>query len=571
MNVFSRDAERVLAALGRSLAVIEFSPTGQILEANKNFCAALGYERSEIVGQHHKMFVDPTEVNSGDYRAFWQKLGSGEFFSGEFKRVAKGGRAIWIQATYNPVVDGKGRVIKIVKFASDITEAKRQSVDDAGKLEALSRSQAVIEFTPEGQILVANENFLKTLGYRADEIVGQHHRMFVDPAYASSPEYAAFWRSLKAGEFQSADFKRFGKGGKEVWIQASYNPIRNDAGEVVKVVKFATDLSDRMTALETLGAALEGLARGDVAQRIDMVFVPSLEGIRGSFNAALDQLQEVMSAIGQSAGNIHASAEQVSGAADDLSRRTAEQAAALEETSAALSGVNDTAKSSSRLAKDAGLLASNAKKDGDASSAVVQEAVSAMAQIETSSAEIGKIISVIDEIAFQTNLLALNAGVEAARAGEAGRGFAVVAQEVRGLAQRSAEAAKQIKDLITTSSRQVATGVDLVGKTGTVLSEMVQKVVEIDTHVHTIADGSSMQSVALSEINTAVGTLDRGTQQNAAMVEETTAASRELAGEAERLHQLLARFKLSKSASSHSRSAVHELQARVQSKVARFG
>lgn len=566
MGIIVSDADRVLAALGRSLAVIEFSPTGEILKANSNFCSTLGYEANEILGKHHRIFVHPAHAASASYKAFWDKLGAGAFIADEFKRVGKGGREIWIQATYNPVVNARGRVLKVVKFASDITSAKRKAVEDAEKLSALSRSQAIIEFKPSGEILDANENFLSTLGYRLDEIAGRHHSMFVDPTYASSPDYANFWAGLRRGEYRSADFKRFGKGGREIWIQASYNPIRDENGDVVKVVKFATDLTDRMSALETIGLALGCLADGDLGQHLDQPFVPSLEGIRHSFNASLIPLREAMMAILQSSEVIHTGTEQIGAATDDLARRTEQQAAAIEETTAALGEISNTVKLLSTNAGDAGVLVSDTNVSAKNSGCVVRDAVAAMAEIEHSSAQIVKIISVIDEISFQTNLLALNAGIEAARAGEAGRGFAVVAQEVRGLAQRSAEAAKEIHELIENSRRQVGVGVDLVRQTGTSLNEMISRISTIDTNVASIADGSRSQAAALSEISTAMNTLDQGTQQNAAMVEQSSAASNELATEAGRLRKHLSRFKLSSDRSfarEEAQPTVHRLHSRL--------
>lgn len=195
-------SDALLAALNKSLAIIEFDPTGNILTANENFLAAMGYEAHELAGQHHRMFVDPAHANSSDYVAFWQKLGRGEFDTAEYKRIGKGGREVWIQATYNPVLSASGKVIKVVKFATDTTTAKLKAAEDAGKLAAISRAQAVIEFTVDGEILTANQNFLSTLGYELAEIAGRHHRMFVESTYAQSADYAEFWKRLRSGEFR---------------------------------------------------------------------------------------------------------------------------------------------------------------------------------------------------------------------------------------------------------------------------------------------------------------------------------------------------------------------------------
>lgn len=235
-------------AINRSQAVIEFSPAGVILNANQNFLNAVGYELSEIVGQHHSMFVDSVERTTLTYADFWRRLAAGEFQSAEYKRFGKGGKEIWIQATYNPVLDRTGTVLKIVKFATDITASKLQSLDQASQIAAISKSQAVIEFDMNGVVLDANENFLAAMGYSLEEIKGQHHRMFVPAEDRDSLDYQDFWAALRTGEYRSAEFKRVGKGGKEVWIQASYNPILDFNGRPYKVVKYAVDVTQQVSA-----------------------------------------------------------------------------------------------------------------------------------------------------------------------------------------------------------------------------------------------------------------------------------------------------------------------------------
>jgi methyl-accepting chemotaxis protein len=538
------DAATVLAAIDKSLAIIEFDLTGKVLSANANFCAALGYAPEEIVGKHHSMFVDPQYAASHEYREFWEKLGRGEFDAREYKRFGKGGKEIWIQASYNPIVAKNGKPYKVVKFASDITEAKLKAADDEGKIAAISRAQAMIEFDTKGNILNANDNFCGALGYDLSEIKGKHHSMFVDPSYARSEEYRAFWDKLRSGEFESAEFQRFGKGGKEVWIQASYNPIFDMNGKVMKVVKFATDITERVRAVEEIGAGLKRLADGDLEQTIDKPFIPSLDSLRIDFNHSVEQLRDALQQVGNNAGAIDSGAAEIRSAADDLSQRTEKQAASVEETAAAVEQVTASVKETSASADEAGSLVAKTRTSAERSGEVVREAVSAMGEIEDSSKKIGNIIGMIDEIAFQTNLLALNAGVEAARAGEAGKGFAVVAQEVRELAQRSANAAKEIKTLIDASAQQVKTGSNLVGETGKTLEAIVTEVQQVSTHVTSIVEAVKEQSLSLQGINEAISEIDKGTQQNAAMVEESTAASHSLAKEAGSLNELLQRFKL---------------------------
>ena len=539
-----RDSEALIKALDRSLAFIEFDPEGTILTANANFCATIGYDVSEIVGRHHSMFVEPAYARTDEYRAFWMKLGRGEFDAREYKRIGKGGREVWIQASYNPVCDARGKVTKVVKVASDITREKLRNAEYEGKVAATSRVQAVIEFTPAGEIITANDLFLNTLGYTLAEIQGRHHRMFVSPDYARSAAYSEFWSRLNRGEAIAEDFHRLGKGGRDVWIQASYNPILDAEGHVVKVVKLATDATGRVRAVEALGKGLAELAANNLTHRMEDALDPTYEKLRVDYNAAVTQLCELVGGIISNTQAIRSGSGEVAQAADDLSRRTEQQAASLEETAAALDQVTATVRKTAEGAVHAREAVTRARADAERSGGVVREAVVAMGEIEASSRRITDIIGVIDEIAFQTNLLALNAGVEAARAGDAGRGFAVVASEVRALAQRSAEAAKEIKGIIAASARQVETGVKLVGETGEALGRIVGQVAEVTSVVSEIAASAQEQASGLAEVNTAVNSMDQATQQNAAMVEESTAASQSLAQEADGLAALASRFRV---------------------------
>lgn len=543
------DAQATLEALHRSQAFIEFKLDGTILRANENFCRALGYDLDEIVGKHHSMFVEPGYAASQEYRDFWKRLSNGEFDQRQYKRIGKGGKEVWIEASYNPVLRN-GKPYKVVKTATDITAAKLKASEDEGKIAAVSRAQAVIEFTPEGDIITANQNFLDTLGYQLTDVRSKHHSMFCDPDYARSEDYRSFWSRLRAGDFVSDEFMRIGRNGRRVFIQASYNPIFDLNGKVVKVVKFATDVSDRVRCVEELASGLQSLADGDLTKTLDKPFIPALEKLRGDFNTTCGKLHETMKALAENAQTIAAGSTEMQSAANDLSKRTEQQAASVEETAAALDQITQTVADSSRRADEAGLLVENARQSADASAKIVREAISAMSAIEGSSREISNIIGVIDDIAFQTNLLALNAGVEAARAGDAGKGFAVVAQEVRELAQRSAAAAKEIKTLINTSGDQVRSGVGLVGETGLALEKISGQVTEISVHVRAIVEGAREQAIGLREINTAVNTMDQGTQQNAAMVEEQTATGHSLAMEAEALFSLVRQFKLLSSSAS---------------------
>ncbi|MNS46888.1 Methyl-accepting chemotaxis protein I [compost metagenome] len=437
-------------------------------------------------------------------------------------------------------------------------EQKLNDLDS--KMAAIGRSQALIEFDLDGVILDANDNLLKTMGYGLDEIRGQHHRTFMDPAEAASPAYVAFWRDLNAGRFVATKFRRLAKGGREVWLQASYNPVMGPDGRPVKVMKLAVDITEaeqeaarreaeRLSAeaaqtalVEVLADSLSKLSAGDLTTRI----VQDMDGAHGrvkdDFNSAVESLRQTLGQVLHSVAGLRGGSDEISSASDDLSRRTEQQAASLEETAAALDEITATVKRSAEGARQAAAVAGEARGQADRSGEVVREAVAAMDGIRQSSNQISDIIGVIDEIAFQTNLLALNAGVEAARAGESGRGFAVVASEVRALAQRSAEAAKQIKTLISASAAEVAQGVKLVGEAGASLDAIAGKVGEMDALVAEIAASAQEQSSGLSQVNQAVNQMDQVTQQNAAMVEQTTAAAANLKTEAEGLAGLVGRF-----------------------------
>jgi methyl-accepting chemotaxis protein len=481
------DLRGQVQAIGRSQAVIEFALDGTIQRANENFLKAVGYSLEEIRGQHHRMFVEPVERESATYQRFWMQLAHGEYQAGQFRRIAKGGRELWLQASYNPIFDTDGKPFKVVKYCTEVTEQKMRAADFEGQIKAIDKSQAVIEFELSGVIRNANENFLRTVGYSIDEIRGRHHRMFVDAAFAESAEYRAFWEKLGHGDYDSGVYQRVGKGGKEIWLQASYNPIFDASGRPMKVVKYASDVTAQKNLTE--------------------------------------RLSRIMAEIRAAGAEIQLSAEEISSGNASLSARVEAQAASLEETTASMMRMTETVRENADNAQQANQLALAACEHAERGGKIMHDAVGAMQVINESSRKIADIIGVIDAIAFQTNLLALNAAVEAARAGEQGRGFAVVASEVRSLAGRSAAAAKEIKELIQDSVKKIGDGSRLVEESGKGLGDIVASVKKVTDIVGEISAASAEQASGIEQVGKAVAQMDESTQQNAALVEQAAAAS----------------------------------------------
>ncbi len=421
---------------------------------------------------------------------------------------------------------------------ADVTEKRKMEQQAL----AMSKSQAVIEFNLDGTVVTANDNFLACLGYTLDEIKGKHHRLFVDPTYANSLEYQAFWAKLNRGEFDTNSYKRIAKGGREIWIQATYNPIFDASGKPYKVVKFASDITAQkqsqfeMEKLVTEAQNVLGrLANNDLTQEMTETYRGDLDKVKCSINAVVQNLTQTITSVREAVQAVSSGAEQITKGNEDLSQRTSEQASALEETSASMEEMTSTVKQNADNAKQANQLAIAARDIADKGGSVTVRAVEAMGEINKSSKKIADIITVIDEIAFQTNLLALNAAVEAARAGEHGRGFAVVAAEVRNLAQRSATAAKEIKGLINESIQRVSDGSELVNQSGKTLEEIVSSVKRVTDIIAEITAASQEQAQGIDQVNKAIMQMDETTQQNAALVEETTSASQSMKDQAKEL------------------------------------
>ncbi len=505
------DYEGQIAAINRSQAVIEFEMDGTVLTANENFLHLMGYTLDEVQGQHHSMFVAPGQSRSSAYQDFWAKLNRGEYQADEFKRISKGGKEVWIRASYNPIFDSDGKPFKVVKYATDVTEQKIKTAENESQLAAICKSQAVIEFDMDGTILTANDNFLNAMGYTLPEIQGRHHSIFVDPDDKKSAEYQEFWNRLNRGEFQVAEYKRIGKGGKEVWIQASYNPILDLNGKPKKVVKFATDVTDRVNLHR---AATENHRR-----------TPEL----------LEQVVESANQFTESSKVIAESAAHLSDGAQTQAASVEEMTAAIDELTDAIQVISQRAGDSKTQADDTVAMA----KDGGQA---VKEAVNAMRLIEKSSEQITDIIQVISEIASQTNLLALNAAIEAARAREHGLGFAVVADEVRKLAERSSEAAKEITQLIKESSRRVSEGAQLSEKVGESLTAIVDAVDRTAIGIAQIAEQTEAQSASAQQVQSAIKSVSDTTEAGAASAEQLAASAEELGAQAQSLQDLVTQF-----------------------------
>jgi methyl-accepting chemotaxis protein len=477
-----------LAAIGKAQAVIEFELDGTIRTANENFLSTLGYRLDEIQGKHHRMFVEPAFAQSREYQQFWLDLGAGKYQAAEYKRIGKGGKEIWIQASYNPIFDLNGRPFKVVKYATDITASKLQNADYSGQLAAISKAQAVIEFDLDGTIRTANDNFLNTLGYRLDEIQGKHHRMFVEPSHAGSSEYQQFWADLRAGRYQAAEYKRLGKGGKEIWIQASYNPILDMNGTPFKVVKHATDITDRIRQQERLKHLLT-----QISAHAD------------TLASSAEELTAVSTQMGANAEETSAQANVVSAASEQVSRNVQTVATGTEEMGASIREI-------AKNAADAAKVASQAVRVADTTNNTVSK-------LGESSAEIGKVIKVITSIAQQTNLLALNATIEAARAGEAGKGFAVVANEVKELAKETAKATEDISQKIEAIQGDTRGATQAIAE----ISAIINQINDISG---TIASAVEEQTATANEISRNVTEAARGTAEIAQNITGVAQAAR---------------------------------------------
>jgi methyl-accepting chemotaxis protein len=566
-----------VAAIGRAQAVIEFALDGTILGANENFLNAMGYQLDEIEGRHHRMFVDQAFAASADYRQFWADLNAGTFQVAEYKRLGKHGKEVWIQASYNPIFDFDGRPFKVVKYATDITAAKLRNADFEGQLAAISKSQAVIEFTLDGNVVSANEAFLKVMGYRLDEVQGRHHRMFVPPDVATSQEYQQFWASLNAGTFQAAEYKRLGKNGVEVWIQGSYNPIFDLNGRPFKVVKYATDITaakalqqqvataqerERLAADElsqkvnVMLAVVSAASKGDLTQDVAVKGSDAIGQMGNGLARFLADLRNSIARMAQTANGLAASSEELTAISQQMSGNAAETSAQANVVSAASEqvsrNVQTVATGAEEMSASIKEIAKNANEAAKVATAAVKVADSTnetVTKLGESSVEIGKVIKVITSIAQQTNLLALNATIEAARAGEAGKGFAVVANEVKELAKETAKATEDISqkiEAIQTDARGAVGAIKqisvIINQINDISSTIASAVEEQSATTNEIGRNVSEAARGAGEISENISGVAQGARSTSEGASDTQRASAELARMASELQTLVAQF-----------------------------
>jgi len=434
---------------------------------------------------------------------------------------------------------------RIVEWA-DVTDARKRDatlLDESNQVKAIGRVQAVIHFDLLGNITDVNDNFLGATGYRREDVIAKHHSMFVDPQEVRSDDYRRFWERLAAGQNFGGQFRRVGKDGREVWLQANYVPLLDAAGKPYRVVKYATDITAQKHALRDVIEVVGGLAKGDLTAEMTGTYEGDFAQLRDSVNQSMTSLRDMVIKIHEAAGTITSASSQIASGNASLNSRTQEQSSSLEETAAGIEEMTATVKQNAGNAKEANQLAAGARDVAERGGQVVQAAVTAMSAITESSTKVADIIGVIEQIAFQTNMLALNAAVEAARAGDQGRGFAVVAAEVRNLAQRSAGAAREIKALIQDSADKVSQGAKLVYQSGETLRDIVTSVKKVSDIIGEITTASAEQATGIDQINTAVVQMDRGTQENAALVEEASSAASAMSEQAESLGELVSFFR----------------------------
>ena len=550
------ELQAINTALNRVQALIEFQLDGTIVHANDNFLKAVGYTLDEIVGKHHSIFCEPALVNSAAYRQFWERLRAGQFDQGDYKRLGKGGREIWISASYNPVFDADGRPYKVIKFATDITAIKLRNAEYEGKVSAIDKAQAVIEFDMNGHVLNANSNFLDTMGYSLQDIQGEHHRLFCEAGYANSIDYKRFWQKLNRGEFDSGRYKRIGNQGKEVWIQATYNPILDLNGKPVRIVKYATDITEQVRLehsvkeksaadarkIERLLEAVAKAARGDLTTTIDAEGDEPLDHLGAGIGKMMADLRGVIGEVVSSTSAFAGDAESIASRSSVVASGTQALGATVEQMNAAVEGLTRSIDAIAHSTADANQLARSTQAEAEAGAKAVARSIEAMDLINRSAEDIGEIVKVISDIASQTNMLAFNAAIEAARAGEHGLGFSVVADEVRKLAERSSQATKEISKLIGESVKRVNTGSEISRQASEAFDKIVQGVGQTGQAISAISGEAREQLLTAREVSAAINHIAEATEQSAGSCDSIAASIGSLNERAGTLNKIVAGF-----------------------------
>lgn len=583
----TQELEGQMGAINASTAYIEFHPDGTIIKANDLFLNSLKYTNQEIEGKHHRIFCESNYARSREYELFWTNLRDGKSQVGEFKRITKDGSEIWIQGTYTPVRDEKGNVIKVIKLATDVTEQKIRNMDFQGQLEAIGRSNAVIEFNMDGTVINANDNFLRVFGYSLDEIRGKHHRMFADANYGRSAEYADFWRKLNNGEFFVGTYTRINKRGQEVYLQASYNPILDVNGRPVKVVKFALDMTEIIRVIKAM-------ATGDLSLRCDTAVDNA--GLTAEVNKALDNLTSVMGNISQGSEVVAKSSDLLQKKVEEMKRNTTEVAAAIgqmakgaqdqaQKTDESSKLIGHVMTSANEMEKKANMINKAAERGLESSNQGLRnvkvlvenmggikesagQTAQSIAVLTKRTEEIGRTLNVITDIASQTNLLALNAAIEAARAGDAGRGFAVVAEEIRKLAEDSRRSAVEIEKIIGDVQKDTAMAGKAIDAMEASVKEGNKSSVEAEKIFQEIANSTNETYGASKEIQTAtitqkesIDSVVKNIEQIVVVSEETAAGTQQVASSSQQMNGGM--LEIAKAGDELSAVAA-ELQAGVQ-------
>jgi len=556
-----QELEGQMNAINTSSAYVEFKIDGTVIKANDLFLKVMKYTSNEVEGHHHRTFCDAAFSGSREYEQFWNNLSKGVPQVGEFKGKAKDGSEVWLQANYTPVKDEKGNVTKVIEIATDITEQKIKNIDHTGQLEAISRSNAVIEFNMDGTVIRANENFLKVTGYSLNEIQGKHHRMFVSPEYAKSNEYRNLWDTLCRGEFLIGTFSRLNKRGEEIFLQASYNPIVDADGKPFKVVKYALDMTEVIRVIKAMSV-------GDISLRCDTRVDNG--GLTAEINKTLDNLTTVLSNISQGSDVVAKSSDLLQKKADDMKRNTTEVVTAISQmakgaqdqasrTDESSRLINHVMNSSNDMERKANVINKAAEKGLDSSNQgmkTVKMLVNNMNGIKESAGQtsqsinvltrrtedIGRTLNVITDIASQTNLLALNAAIEAARAGDAGRGFAVVAEEIRKLAEDSRKSAVEIEKIIGDVQKDTQAAGKAIEAMESSVKEGNKSSVEAEIIFQEIAKSSEETFTASKEIQTAtlmqkdsITTVVKNIEQIVVVSEETAAGTQQVASSSQQM------------------------------------